>query len=117
MKTHTLKIISFLCLLFSGTCVQAAPEFKQEHMTSAVQALEDAKNADDPLPFLKTARGELSAASKNKGGFRQTAIDLVDEATLAWQGGDKQKSIDKMNAAIAAIHTGMAKAPRKKPGS
>ncbi len=100
--------VAFLAAL--GT-LQAQPEYEQPHMEAALHFLQDAKKSEQPVSLLHSAKSELEKATHNKGGYRVKAIGIVDEAVAEGESGDTQKMIEKINAAIAAIHTGMYKSP------
>jgi hypothetical protein len=97
--------------LTSATPLHAGAEANQPHMESALHYLQDAKKSDSPMPLLNSAKAELGKSAHNKGGFRENAMGYVDKAVAEAQGGDKQKMIEKIDAAIAVIHSGMAHAP------
>jgi hypothetical protein len=60
--------------IFSAGCMAGVAVADQPHMQSA-------------LNMLKSARAELIAATPNKGGHRETAIKLVNEAISETQTG------------------------------
>ena len=113
MNTRLLKlslIVSAVSLAGLGT-LQAGAENHQPHMLNALHLLQDAKKSDHPASLLHSAKEELQHASHNKGGYRPIAIEIVDKAIAEAEVGDPQKMLDKINSAIATIHTGMSKAP------
>lgn len=79
-------------------------------MRAALELLQAAKKADEPVPLLVSARQRLKNSTKNKGGERVDALKLVNEAIAFAQTGDRGKMEQKVNAAIASIHSGMGKA-------
>jgi hypothetical protein len=83
-------------------------------MEAALQALKDAKKSPAPAALLSTAKAELHKASHNKGGLRVEGIDMVDQAITEAQYGRHDKMIQKIDAAIADIHSGMAHAPGRR---
>ena len=71
----------------------------------AMDDLQAAKKASDPMPLLESAKKHITNANKgNKLGDRNDAVDKVDEAIAALKAGDKQKMEQKINAAIANIN-------------
>lgn len=90
-----------------GSSLKAAPD--QPNMRAALELLQQAKKADQPLPLLNSARHRLKIAAKNKGGNRLEAIEYVNEAITCAKTGDLKKMEQKVNAAIANIHSGMGK--------
>jgi len=111
MKTFAIKLILLLCgLSFANFGVlRAQPEDQQPHMEDALHFLQDAKKSDAPVALLNSAREALSQAKHNKAGFRKRALGIVDDAIALAQSGDHQRMINKINAAIAEIHTAMSK--------
>lgn len=109
MKRHFLRCL-FWALLLTGAVVRldAAPD--QPNMRAALELLQAAKKSDQPMPMLQAAKQRLKGASKNKGGERLEAIEYVNEAMAMAKAGDKDKMEQKVNAAIANIHSGMGKA-------
>lgn len=97
--------------LTSVNLLHAGAENKQEHMDNALHYLQDAKQSPHPAELLHSAKKALEVARHNKGGFREVALGIVDKAIAEAQAGDQQKMIEKINAAIAEIHNGMAHAP------
>ncbi len=79
----------------------------QPHMRGSIELLEAAKTANHPLPLLKDARADLETAAHDKGGKRVEGIELVNEAIEAAKEGRHEKMVDKIDHAIAALHTGI----------
>jgi len=111
MKTFASKLILLLCglSLVNFGVLRAQPEDQQPHMEEALHFLQDAKKSDAPVALLNSAKEALSHAARNKAGFRKKALGIVDDAIALAQGGDHQRMLDKINAAIAEIHTAMSK--------
>ena len=82
----------------------------QPKMRGAIEALQDAKTAEKPLPFLEEAKTHLKKAAKNKKGSRADAVQIVNEAIEEAKADDKDKMTQKINRAISEIHSGMDKA-------
>lgn len=83
----------------------------------AVDQLQAAKKASDPMPLLESAKKLLTEANKgNKVGDRNDALDKVNEAIAELKAGDKQKMEQKISAAIANIHQGKDKSKSKSKG-
>ncbi|MEI9895546.1 MAG: hypothetical protein WDN28_17055 [Chthoniobacter sp.] len=112
-KQTTIQLVPLICAAFlaSATLLHAGAEAKQPHMESALHYLQDAKKAENPLPLLNSAKEELHRGAHNKHGFRDTSMDIVEAAIALAQSGDRQKTEEKINAAIANIHDAMAHAP------
>ncbi|RBP39144.1 hypothetical protein DES53_110168 [Roseimicrobium gellanilyticum] len=106
---HVIPVLTLL-LLLSGVFLTEAANPDQPHMRAALELLQSAKKSDQPLPMLTSARKHLKNASKNKGGARVEALELVNEAIAQAQVGDKKKTEQKINAAIANIHSGIGNA-------
>ena len=79
----------------------------QPLMRDAVDLLRKAKAADDPLPLLQDAENKLENAARDKGGFRVKALEQVHEAIESVKDGDKQKTQDKIDHAIATVWAGI----------
>lgn len=77
---------------------------------AAIDLLQAAKKAADPVPLLQDARKQLKNAEGIKGSIRLEAQQLIKEAIAEAGTGDKKKVEPKINAAIAKIHKGVGKA-------
>ena len=112
MKTLFSKAGIVVCaaILMSAGMLFAGMEEDQPRMEAAISFLQEAKKAEDPVPSLDKALGELKKAKHNKAGWRVRAIQEVDAAIADANLGNKQAMESKCGAAIAAIHTGMSKA-------
>jgi hypothetical protein len=113
MKTSILKTTLFLFAIFLAALgtLRAGPEYKQPGMMHALDLLRDARKSDHPLPLLNNARETLKNAVHNKGGYRAIAVGEVEKAIVAAEAGEHRKMEEKIDAAIAAVRTGMAEAP------
>lgn len=81
----------------------------------ALDELQAAKKADNPMPLLESARNRIQNANKgNKGGDKEDVIDKIDEAIKELKAGNKSKMEQKINAAIANLHQGKDKSKRPK---
>ncbi|MFN2507915.1 MAG: hypothetical protein ABR589_03985 [Chthoniobacterales bacterium] len=85
----------------------ASPD--QPHMRAALGLLNAARTAENPLPVLKAAKKQLREARHNKGGERLDALAAVDEAIALAMVGDKNKMVQKIDHAIAQVHSGIHK--------
>lgn len=74
MSRRTIFVLLALLTLVTGYVVGCASGTSQPHMTAAVDE-------------LRSARSELEAAAASKGGHRERAIALVDEAIAEVQAG------------------------------
>ena len=79
-------------------------------MKAAVELLQRAQGAHEPIPLLRAARKELEEAEHDKGGFRAEAIKIIDHAIVEGEAGRPVKMEEHIAEAITAIHEGMAKA-------
>ena len=111
MKTPAIKLIVVICLAFlsSTRFLQAAAEEKQPKMEQALHDLQEAKTAAEPIPLLENAKKSLKGAKHNKRGFRLEADGPIDKAIEEAKIGNKEKMVEKIDAAIAEVHTAMAK--------
>lgn len=116
MKSLTFRTLLILCafLLAGARLGFSAAEDRQEHMEAALQSLQEAKKSPTPAASLHTAKEELQKARHKKGGFRVDAIEFVDQALTEAQAGSHDRMIQKIDAAIADIHSGMAHAPGRR---
>jgi len=110
MNTRLLvTLLAISAIFIFGTAIApAAPD--QPHMRAAVDLLNAAKTAENPLPALRAAKKHLHAARRNKRGERRDALEAVDEAIALATVGDKNKMRQKIDHAVAQIHSGMSKA-------
>lgn len=101
----------FAMLLLSTTTARA--DLPQQR--KALDELQAAKKADDPMPLLESAKNRISKANKgNKGGDKEDVIDKIDEAIEQLKAGNRSKMEQKINAAIANLHQGKDKSKRPK---
>jgi hypothetical protein len=111
---HTFRLIlrvACAMLLLSATTVLA----DLPHQRKALDDLQAAKKAADPMPLLESAKSHITKAPKgNKGGDKEDVIDKIDEAISELKAGDKIKMESKINAAIANLHQGKDKSKRPK---
>jgi len=112
MKTLFSKagVLACVAILINAGLLLAGLEEDQPRMEAAIKFLQEAKKADNPIPLLDNALGELKKAKHNKAGWRVRAIATVDEAIADANAGNKQAMESKCSHAIAEIHTGMSKA-------
>lgn len=116
MKNIAFRLLFIACaLLFVTNRVSfAAEEDRQGHMEAALKSLQEAKKSDAPGALLHTAKEELHKARRNKGGFKLEANEFVDQAIAEAEAGHHEKMIEKIDAAIANLHSGMAHAPGRR---
>ncbi len=77
-------------------------------MELAVQYLQDALKAEDPVPLMRQAKEDLQRVKKEKAGFRDKAIALIDIGLADAQAGNKEKVHGDITTALAAIQSGMS---------
>jgi hypothetical protein len=111
MKHHLHTLFSaVLALALLGLGVTPA-NADLPRLRNALDELQAAKKADNPMPLLKSARKLLNTATRgNKLGDRDESVEKINEAITALKEGDKNKMTQKINAAIANLHQGKAKA-------
>ncbi|HBJ85228.1 MAG TPA: hypothetical protein DDZ88_15415 [Verrucomicrobiales bacterium] len=106
-----LRVTCAMLLLSNATLVLA--DLPQQR--KALDELQAAKKAADPLPLLESAKTRITNANKgNKGGDKGDVIDKIDEAIQELQAGNRSKMEQKINAAIANLHQGKDKSKRPK---
>jgi hypothetical protein len=112
---HTLHLLvraaCAVILLSTSTLVRA--DFPQQR--KALDELQAAKTADDPMPLLKSAKDRIANANKgNKGGDKEDVIAKINEAIKECKAGNKDKMAQKISAAISNLHQGKDKSKRPK---
>lgn len=110
---HLLLRAPFALLLLGVVTSLALADLPQQR--KALDELQAAKKADNPMPLLESARNRILNANKgNKGGDKEDVIDKIDEAIKELTAGNKDKMEQKINAAIANLHQGKDKSKRPK---
>lgn len=110
---HTLRVLvrAACAVILLSTAPPVRADFPQQR--KALDELQAAKKADDPLPLLESAKNRITKANKgNKGGDKEDVIDKINEAIAALKLGDKTKMAGKINAAISNLHQGKDKSKR-----
>lgn len=105
------RVACAMLLLGVATVVRA--DFPQQR--KALDELQAAKKAADPLPLLESAKNRITKAKKgDRGGDKKDVIQKIDEAIEQLKQGNKEKMAQKINAAIANLHQGknMSKRPK-----
>ena len=97
----------FILSIFFVTYGMARDPTKLGPMERAINRLEDARSATNPVVSLRSARKAVVNAKTNKGGERKDAIITIDKAIEAAEAGDKQTMIAKISSAIYDIRQGM----------
>jgi hypothetical protein len=111
MKIYSAFLVGVVMLVMLVMCLSLKAEAPdQPHMRAAIELLQAAKKAEKPLPMLSAAKKHIQKAAKNKKGERIDALKAVNEAIACATVGDKEKLEQKVNHAIAQLHSGMAKA-------
>ncbi len=110
---HTIRLlVRVACAMFilsTATLVRA--DLPQQR--KALDELQAAKKADDPMPLLESARTRITNANKgNKGGDKEDVIDKIDEAIKELKAGNKTRMEQKINAAISNLQQGKDKSKR-----
>ncbi|MFN2507562.1 MAG: hypothetical protein ABR589_02180 [Chthoniobacterales bacterium] len=109
MKLLLMTLSAILLVCFADAPVAlAAPD--QPQMRAAIDLLNAAKKAENPLPVLRAAKKHLEKGRHNKGGERRDALEAVNAAIAEATVGDKNKMNQKIDHAVAQIHLGMSKA-------
>lgn len=104
--------VTSVFILCQTSLLRAAAETKQYNMEATVHDLQDAKQSDKPLNYLESAKKALQHAKHNKHGEKHAAMALIDEAIERARAGDLEKMRQKIDAAIADLHSGMSKAKK-----
>lgn len=104
---------SFVMLMLGITATPLHADLPQQR--KALDELQAAKKAADPLPLLESAKNRIAKANKgNKGGDKEDVLDKIDEAINELKAGNRDKMESKINAAIANLHQGKDKSKRPK---
>ena len=112
---HTLRLLvrAACAVILLNTASLALADLPQQR--KALDELQAAKTADDPMPLLESAKERISKANKgNKGGDKKDVIAKIDEAIKEAKAGNKDKMGQKINAAISNLHQGKDKSKRPK---
>ena len=92
---------SFVMLMLGITATPLHADLPQQR--KALDELQSAKKADDPLPLLESAKTRITKANKgNKGGDKEDVIAKIDEAIKECKAGNKDKMAQKINAPPAS---------------
>lgn len=114
MKPHPYIIRCIICTLIAFG-VNLSPAFAAKKLNRAVDLLQSAKKSSEPMPLLLSARDAISDANKgDKRGDRSDAMEYVKAAIDALKNNDKSKMTQKINAAIAQLHSGKDKTKKNK---
>lgn len=90
-------------MLALGVCATAV-HADMPQLRKAMDELQAAKKAPNPMPLLESAKERLTNANRgNKGGERLMALDKVKEAIARLKARDRQKMLQRIDAAIASI--------------
>ncbi len=104
---------SFIMLMLGIAATPLQADLPQQR--KALDELQAAKKADDPMPLLESAKERIANANKgNKGGDKEDVLDKINEAIKELKAGNKAKMEQKINAAIANLHQGKDKSKRPK---
>ena len=102
MNHHITRLITVICLTLAtlGTLNAAEPK-----MEKAIQLLQQAQTAPNPVPLLEKAQNHLQTATGNKAGFKVNAIKTIKQAITTAQGGGNPQA--QIAQAIATIQAGI----------
>ena len=104
MMRNLLKLIVVIGVALPMFAIHETARAEQPHMESALELLQKAKTASEPIPLLEKAKNQVQTAKRNKGGRRPDAIEAIKDAIeIAKKGGNPEA---KINHAIAMIHSG-----------
>lgn len=110
-RLFTLLRASFAMLILGVIITPVLADLPQQR--KALDELQAAKKADDPMPLLESAKNRLTKANKgNKAGDKDDAVDKIEEAIKELKAGDKKKMEQKINAAISNLHQGKDKSKK-----
>jgi hypothetical protein len=102
---------SFVMLMLGITATPLLADLPNQN--KALDDLQAAKKADDPMPLLQSAKERLTKANKgNKFGDRKDALNKLEEAINELKAGNKSKMVQKINATIANLQQGKGSSKR-----
>ena len=102
---------TFVMLILGITVTQLHADLPNQR--KAIDDLQAAKKAADPMPLLQSAKNHLSKANKgNKDGDRDDALKKLEEAINELKAGNRDKMAQKINATIANIQQGKGSSKR-----
>ena len=99
-----------MAVLATGLVSTSLIAADQPKPRGAIEALQDAKTAENPLPLLEEAKKHMKKTARNMKGSRVDALQIINDAIELAKAGDKVKMEGKINRAISEIHSGMDKA-------
>lgn len=102
MNHPILRIFTVLCLTF-GLCSHLSAV--EPRMEKAIQLLQQAETAPDPVPLLEKARVHLENATGNKGGNKVAAVKTIKQAIKTAQKGGNAKP--QIGQAIKQVQDGI----------
>lgn len=112
---HTLHLLvrAALAMLILTITTPALADLPQQR--KALDELQAAKKAADPMPLLESAKTRITKAKKgNRDGDKEDVIAKIDEAIEQLKAGNRSKMEQKINAAIANLHQGKNSSKRPK---
>jgi hypothetical protein len=104
-----IALIVAICFFGGEWNALAGLETTSPNLLAAMKSLQAAKTDTDPLPDLNDALKSLQKAINNRGGKRDAAIALVNDAVKLSKDGDTDGMNQKIDAAIAEVHSGMSR--------
>lgn len=104
LRSLLIVTFAFACLLSPARALPPQPR-----MAKAIEELEAAKTAVNPLPHLEAARKALKNSRPNKEGQRLDAIGFVNEAIAYARSHARGDMLDRINKAIGNAKSGMAR--------
>jgi hypothetical protein len=113
MKHSSRSLLRIACavLLLSTATTPVLADLPQQR--KALDELQAAKKAEDPMPLLESAKTRIAKANKgDRQGDKKDVIDKIDEAIEQLKAGNKSKMEQKINAAIANLHQGKGSSKR-----
>jgi hypothetical protein len=104
MNRKPIRILFVTCLTLAAMCLIVPAQADQPRMDKAIELLEQAKTAKNPVELLEKAKTAVENATTGKGGRRFSAVRKIDKAIAAkTKGKDANPLIDE---AIADLKEG-----------
>ncbi|WP_395735627.1 hypothetical protein [Prosthecobacter sp.] len=111
--SQSFRRIACTMLLLCTATTPALADLPQQR--KALDELQAAKKAEDPMPLLESAKTRITKANKgNREGDKKDVIAKINEAIEQLKAGNKSKMEQKINAAIANLHQGKDSSRRPK---
>lgn len=104
MNLKQIRTLLVACLTLATSCLLNQAHADQPRMNKAIELLEQAKTAKNPIELLEKAKTAVENATTGKGGRRFTAMNKIDKAIAAKKKGKNANPL--IDEAIADLQEG-----------